>query len=490
MCKSMLHKIVCTHCSFLNNHLCRIHITAAPLFGIMTILHYNKAILYFSPSILYYASTTIPNYVQSWMQRRANGKGTRILSITKIPCLTNQKSTATVWDIVFECSYEAFEQYQQGQYCNMYVPQISIVAHPFTVNKVPGYTDRLRLLVRETGTFTTQLGKCFHGSLQRSAHAAIDETAVHSLSAASLPSMHISGFYGMHDRKELIRSHDHAIMIAGGIGITPYLTGLLELTSKNLSTSSSSSSCLKVLELHWVCRDSSLIRYIYDEYFSKILKCSSLINGVSLKIIVHYTGTEEDIIDCKSLLTRCIPEPSSEYRAITHPTEQSYFSLSKNSNKFQDKVALMAFTGIFTFGLWIIWFFCVGVQNQDAIITWTRVNSVFFVAALSIGSSVGLTHFANASKAKSKELSRSLSSQKMRSDYSSTTADNSCNFSSYVQHNYSGRPKFTDLLLPLQDIANNVGVFVCGPESMLKSIRDAVDCMPDPLPVYEERFEQ
>ena len=419
------------------------------------------------------------------MQRNDRVNGTHILSVTKIPCPTIQNSTSAVWDIVFECSHEAFEQFQQGQYCNLHVPQISVVAHPFTVNKVPGYTDRLRLLVRESGSFTMQLGKCFNDSIQRSTHAVgDDDMEFQSSPASSMPIINISGFYGMPCRKDLMHSHDHAIIMAGGIGITPYLSGLLELTSTNLSTSSPR-SFLKTLELHWICRDLSLIRYIYDEYFSKILNCTSLAGGVTVRIVVHYTGTEANFC-CKSMDTfdvlPRVPE-LLQYKDTTYPMEQSYFSFGTSPKTFHGKLTLAAFLGIFTLGLWLIWFFYAGaVQCQDEM--WTRANSIFVVVILSIGLSVGLIHFANGNASRASKLTTIPS--KICSYL--TTANNTCNVASYVQH-ATGRPKFVDLLIPLQNTIN-AGVFVCGPAPMLKSVLDAVDCIPIRFQVHEEHFEQ
>ena len=359
--------IYCLFCYLFHHYilvLSRIHITAAPLFLVMTILHYNRAILYACPSLLYYASTTIPTYVESWMSRRRHCQGTRIISITKIPTLSNNdQHKGLVLDITFAASPEAMEQFRPGHYCTLHVPSLSLVAHPFTVNLVPGYNDRLRILMRQVGPFTTQLANILTTNSQYKSEMNDEEEVDLQLSnpcTTSLPPMQINGFHGVPHRMDQLQQHDAVALIAGGIGITPHLSMLMKLITMSCDNNEDdlaslySFAPLKLVELHWMCRDDSLIRYIHEHYFLSMLqhcpKWSSKGCQVSFKIIVHYTGkTIETSNDPSSLLPFEEPtivfleQPSSSSKktrgigtnSTTHMTP-SHFSVGEQKDIHQN----------------------------------------------------------------------------------------------------------------------------------------------------------
>ena len=80
-----------------------VHIIAAPLFIVASILHYNRAIMYMLPNLLYYASQTVPVYVESWLSHRKS-KCSRIVSVSKIPCPSHHRPNCNVLSIEFEVS--------------------------------------------------------------------------------------------------------------------------------------------------------------------------------------------------------------------------------------------------------------------------------------------------------------------------------------------------------------------------------------------------
>lgn len=436
---------------------------------IMTVLHYNKAILYLCPSLLYYASTSIPTYVQNWMQRSAHDEGTRLLSISKIPCPAPTRSDAAVWDVVFECTREAYGQFIPGQNCMLHVPQISAVAHPFTANKVHGYNDRLRLLIRETGSFTKQLGKCLDEHHRQSVFKSDDELES-QLPSAQIPLLHISGFYGVTHRINQLRIHDNVIIIAGGIGITPYLSLLMDVVD--------SPSCLKEIELHWICRDMSLIQFIHEQYFSTMMQRSPLAEELSVKIIVHCTGSSPSSLDTKHFT------PASPGNDGSYPMRPSYFTVATNQSTLQSKLAFMAFTSIFSLGLWLIWFFYARIQSQEEIAT--RVLSLLFVIGTSVGLSAGFLHIADTYMVK---LKPPLNIPKSKNNYSSVIGSEQCNNCHVSYEQRMGRPHLNHVLRPLVG-ASNPAVFACGPRQLLESVRQNIDCRVGQLSFYEEVFEQ
>lgn len=460
----------------------RVHITAGPCFMVMTVLHYNKAIIYFCPSLLYYASTSIPNYVQNWMHRLTNRRGTRIFAVTNIPCRTLTREVA-VWDIVFECTEDASEQFRPGQNCTLHVPRISAVSHPFTVNRIPGYNDRLRLLIRETGEFTNQLGKCLNEASLKMSNTTAEDEEPQLLRTGPMPTMHISGFYGIAHRINQLLSHDHAIIIAGGIGITPYLSLLMDVLHPEVAVTPLNR--LKTVELHWLCRDIHLIQFIYQEYFSEMTACPTVCNEGRVPIvnlIVHYTGSKVHLKEsCSSSdLIPFKPRSSHDIDKQLHPMTLSYFSIGANQSKFRAILAFMGFTSIFIVGLRLVCFY---YANDE---TATRLISVLSVILSSIGISVGLSRLADAYKAK---YPTPVSKLRPGCNYSAVNhyQDFDGNVS-YEQLN-TGRPNIPDILLSLRD-ADNPGIFACGPRNMVDSLRTAVnDCLVR-VSVYEEFFEQ
>ena len=114
--------------------------------------------------------------------------------------------------LTLAASDEATLSFEPGQYVKLLAPEISSISHPFTMNRVPGKLHELRIIFRATGSFTHQLSRRL-------------------TSGSKLPIVRIDGFYGNVNRVEQMLKHDSCVLVAGGIGITPYLSMLQQVAS-------------------------------------------------------------------------------------------------------------------------------------------------------------------------------------------------------------------------------------------------------------------
>ena len=83
--------------------------------------------------------------------------------------------------------------------------------------------------------------------------------------------------------------HDVAIMISGGIGITPYLSLLEEVSLMTRASVAPVNFATKKVILHWMCREAALIDYVSQEYFEPLMQ-STISSRLHIDIIVHNTG--------------------------------------------------------------------------------------------------------------------------------------------------------------------------------------------------------
>jgi predicted ferric reductase len=96
------------------------------------------------------------------------------------------------------------EQYKAGQHVFIRVPSISLVSHPFTVNRVVGESHSLRIMFKENGPFTKSLSDALLNN--------------------KTPLLQLDGFHGSNNRVEDALQHNVIVFIAGGIGIVAHLS--------------------------------------------------------------------------------------------------------------------------------------------------------------------------------------------------------------------------------------------------------------------------
>jgi Ferric reductase like transmembrane component/Ferric reductase NAD binding domain len=368
------------------------HVISAPWLYIMVIIHYEKAILYVAGGVLYYLATTMPVLLEmnnittctSFSSWRCSGSssneeavfGVPIVAVQRIPAgsggdgaetttttRTNSAaadpdvtSSGCIMSVTIQVDPIALERFRAGQYIRLLAPEISILAHPFTINICPlslrqeqrlqvqqddqddaNTTDEthgaratgagagdgtshyccMQIIFRATGNFTMQLAQRLL-LIQAGNDLSLEERPQSPLPV----SLRLDGFYGPSNRlRTALLQHDVILIVAGGIGITPYLS-LLHQLHQNLVVSFRRSKHLQqslVLEgagvgaaesrrrpfrtkrifLHWMCRDAALIEYIKREYFAPLLDDRSIHSGnersddndFGIQLVIHQTGT-------------------------------------------------------------------------------------------------------------------------------------------------------------------------------------------------------
>jgi predicted ferric reductase len=503
------------------------HVLAAPivLFGI--IFHYNRAILYISPSLIYYVATSLPTIMES---RRKCQLGVKILSVERISAsLQVGKPQRPCISLTIEASDAAIQQYGSGYYVKLTAPVISTLSHPFTINKVPGKSRQLRIIFRVMGTFTNQLAK-------------------HLCSGDKLPLLHVDGYHGASDRVSQVLQHDVAVFLAGGIGITPYLT-LLEEVSSILSSQQASSTSprypTKKIVLHWICRDFGLVDYVCREYIEPLLASRAGFQ-IQIQIVVHRTGiicgqseinavTSYSDIPHSNVSTEMVWEDGNVGSGTTQdssavspgfPFTPSRFATGTRSTISSNCLPFVAFTTIAWSGLALTWYIYSNVQQEEQVLQRayapiailllgalvSRIANVLPIsfseqphkkqaarhcdrkwwAAIAFGGDEEVVEKGSCEK---KPLSLKMSSLE---SYASLSSDEENQDVKRMTMKTDGRPTVGELLDSV-DAAQYPGIFCCGPTALSQEIHRAAEerCVlraqqRDPgssfIAVYDEAF--
>ena len=261
-----------------------IHRMAAPIVIVATAMHYDKAILYMASSLLFYLALMLPTWVEQHYQSTScrlqpTTKAIQVVDVTQISCVQGRDCVS----ITIAATDRALHQFRPGMYVHVMVPTISKwVSHPFTINKVlkESSTDhepmfQLRIIFREVGPFTKAWARQLSSS-----------------DLSRTPMVSIRGFSPGTDLLSHVAQHDVVVLIAAGIGITPYLSLLGDMLLNQTEQP-------QKLVLHWICRDISLVKYINHEYFEPYFNVRQTKNdGVCImEVNIHDTsGLSENSI--------------------------------------------------------------------------------------------------------------------------------------------------------------------------------------------------
>ena len=480
----------------------RIHIWAAPLSLLCVMLHYSRGFIFMAPSVLYYMATSIPVWME---QPRA---GIRIESIHRIGVNNNKNNnnsrggvvSITVWSTV-----DTVQAYRSGQYIKLWDRSISAVGHAFTINRVPGQPQQLRIMVRPLGNFTRQLSEQLTTSSSR---------------------IGMRGFLGISQLDNVLR-HDVVVLVAGGIGITPYLSLLSDLMD-------TPSVFPKQVSLHWICRDAELIRYVRQEYFEPLRKRKSA--GIELSLIVHKTGTttdeEEEGEDQDALCVgedelELVDNEGKEEKGIKFvPFQHSRFS-GGNRTMRDNVVGFVVFSVVAWGGLWLL--AATSAKHKASTLMRPRFwvigayVVIGLVAALLTKCTVWILDWRSVQRY-SWAAVRATDDTDEDNDFvkedddvvvvvgddeeGTVTAKDSPNVLAVeskraaVYEELPGRPDVFHLLdtsLVRDQPYQKLAVFQCGPKSLMEDVRGAIDCLSrsrgsamgrvPSIALYEEAFE-
>lgn len=271
-----------------------LHVIAGPASLLFAILHWNRMFLFICPSILYYAASTVPVLIRLLLSY-INENGVKVISATDLsfPSSAGGEFMRSCVCLTFEIDDEAARQFSPGKYVKLSIPAISRISHPFTVNQVLGTKGRnqMQIIFRATGPFTGALANMLLTLRQINTSA--------GESTMSAPLMAMDGFYGQNNLTEKVLDHDVAVIVAGGVGITPYLSLIPDLCRVLQSTAEYFVDIEQMheIQLHWICRDSALIDSVTRDYFAPLQ--TSIRGGSgskkaprSIRIFIHHTGRD------------------------------------------------------------------------------------------------------------------------------------------------------------------------------------------------------
>jgi predicted ferric reductase len=249
-----------------------LHMTFGTLTLLATILHVHWFIIYLIPSVTCYLASTAPTLVQALASRFRGG--------VKVRQIVPVEDGGGCVEVHFEAHPTANAALNRDpcQFIKVCVPTISLIWHPFDVYKSYSAADgtpddgTVRFVFRPVGPFTKDLAKRLTSNAER-------------------PIVLVDGFYRGSDKAELALQHDCVTMVAGGVGLSPYLTLLPALLSRLALAEKTGEAKTKALVLHWVCREPGLCSYFVDNYLNSIVNRARYLNlDATLTIFVYLTG--------------------------------------------------------------------------------------------------------------------------------------------------------------------------------------------------------
>ena len=443
------------------------HFLAAPLFMLMIMFHYHRAVLYMSPSLIYYLATTLPPYLE---RRRNVG-----ITITSVDMIGTERQSQ-YFSLTFEATRETVQSFRPGMYTLLSVPSISSFAHPFTLNRVVGEEDSFRIIFKVNGPFTQQLAALLRAE-------------------SGIPTIQMNGLHGCPKRMHQLRHHDTNILVAGGIGITPFLSLLrdaVETNSEDGKILPHYASRLQVLSLHWSCRDSSQIHYIRREYpdtlENKITPyCQTHLHLYHTHSALRFLDVENDhgMTQERQVSIRRLEHPSQSVQ-VTEPFRLSRFAPSRHIR--QNLVQALAMIILVWPGLAVVWHSYSNYQSdrdfQGRAVA--PIALVFYIGLISYLFSRFLPYqwfgkgntqdieFNLVDDSEHSEGERlHLTTSTSVANVSNTDIKDECPHRVTVEC-HEGRPNLVSVLEPLER-AQWPAVFTCGPTTMAQHVQAIVE---------------
>ena len=494
----------------------RVHIPAAWVMLFNAIWHYPTCALILIPNILYYMSFYIPVYFTQYIENKRSTK------TASGPLMAANLIKDGSVELVFATKKEEIPRHE-SRYVKLSHPSISPISHPFSVfsredlmgngNDEDGSSlATLSILLRPNGSFTQGVIQELFPSQRTDA----EESAPALVSASSSPSSHImlhfESFYaGCFDWvNSAMKFHDEITLVAGGVGISPFLEFLPSLqqriardsavlaeddTQEVLIESNDSRFGPRHIILHWYCRELCMASHIWHTYLCHHVKAweNNAACRSRLKIQLHLTSFKtpeeghEDVLTTipkENLVMQQTYPIAGESHGRISPARDAYFTQSW-------LYALLVPGSIMVIGTILHWWWYMGVAISDkfrndglVLRSHSVVFTLLFAAAVSFLVEHCITRFCGSSIVPS--LADTVMFTEVVEDKQKDLFDNDSTGSLLLVN--KGRPSIDDVIAPILK-ASQPGVYLCGPHSLLESVENAIRLQRTDCGFYREDSE-
>jgi predicted ferric reductase len=462
----------------------RIHVVAGPLVLLCVVLHWSRSILYLAGGLIYYMASSFALL----LEQRLNDQQSSSVEVVEVQHLptSSSRSDRHIVAITVAATESALSQFRAGYYVQLRAPDISPISHPFTINRVP-HQPYLRILLRAEGGFTRRLS----GAL-----CTFNNASLLVNDQRRYPRIHLDGYHGAERLHDVIH-HDRLVIIAGGIGITPYLSLL-----RDLLVVPPPKDRTRTVVLHWCCRDKSLIAYVEREFFSHLAFDTVSLSARRMRIIIHNTKRMTSLVPSYSSFEDSHDSDSSR---LTHPPTpcsisvvdgspfcpSSFASISIDVHRWDLGLSFATPTFMSLVTTWVLYSSWNGLEDfLPRILPPVALTLICICCAhISVRASPSL---------QTKSLPDSSMFEMGGAPCTSTlwVDGEACYCGVLAQRvpvqKSAGRPVIEDMLSDLQVSASeHPGLMVCGPPSFLRKVCSDLrkDYRNAQVSVYEEKFE-
>jgi len=553
-----------------------VHIPAAWIMLVTAIWHYPTRVLVLIPNIIYYISFHIPVYVRQRMDCHKVQKCEE--QVVEEECTNSSNNNSSLLEASFieggalELTFAATSEDQsrhESRFVRLSCPYVCQLSHPFSIFSKQDLlyigddhdksSSSITLLLRSSGPFTTNLTRLLfpeeyeqqgEGSKRVVGTVKLQDcptlaNAMQELPLSTIPrqciSIQVDSYYGgsFDWVNKATLCHDQLLLVAGGVGIVPFLDFLPSLQKRilanmqalakhedflcqtdttDLSSSSSSSLVQAMLDsktashhgptpihLHWYCREVGLACYVWKNYLRphamQAWEGNSSCRG-RLKIHIHVTSLNaneqgvasalekfEDTSSTSELLQK---KRFNHCSSVAYPVQDASFTQSKCLALLLP--GLIMLVGTISHWWWYKHFVINEKWLHDNLVI--RSHSIIFTLVFAIVCSFAVEHYRRLKSAHRMDDKYDRLEDLRLQDTTDVTTLESADERTFTDGPFSmlspihkddveanddalcfsisaGRPSMESVIGDIVE-SNYLGVYSCGPRSLMETVEGAV----------------
>ena len=477
-----------------------VHIPTAWIMLIMAIWHYPTCALLLIPNIIYYLSFNIPVYITQSVQYYLNK------NVANSPLVQANLIEGGSIELIFASKAEDQERHE-SRFAKMYCPSVSPLYHPFSIfsrqDMIQGSMDEddandiasrstletFSMLLRPSGPFTTALTEELFLSGR---DGNLSDPLV--IDPRLSPMIQMDSFYaGSFDWiKKASSSHDELLLVAGGVGIVPFLRFLPALQKRieaDTSDIKSDQFGPKRIHLHWYCREVGLASYVWYNYLRHHIQESwekSPATQGRIKIHMHLTSLRADSSENSTLgeeFLQTVPNKGLQIKQTfvdsIRPVQDATYTQFKWLGLLLPG-SLMVVSTILHWWWYKAYILSDTFRDDNLII---RSHAVVFTLVLAMVLSVAVEYYLirKARRQSNDYVPLQVQSAEINCDEETILNDQILFLS-------KGRPPVEDVVADI-DNATLPGVYLCGPVPLMESVEGTIRKTRSDCAFYTENSE-